>query len=555
MVCFPFIKLNYGKQLSFSKEPGYYDTPFYLSILGGKGGTIHYTLDGSEPTVDDPVFDRKDPLYIEDVTNQPNVYSMRTDTSTGFLTGLTNQMPWVLWYIPNYKAPRYPVDKCTVIRASVFDSAGSCLDSITGTYFVGFQDKDTYQNIYTLSVVTSPENLFNKSRGIYVKGNAFDQAFGDSTKSLDQIFLLSGNYINDGPEWEREAFITLFSPQKNCVLSSKCGIRIKGHLSRVMLPKSISCYAREIYSGSNNFDTDIFKTGILPHKIIIFAGGNDNQFKLKDYLANTLESNLSFATMDFFPCAMFLDGEYWGMYYVTEDYNTDYIHDHYQVSRDNVILVKDNVLTEGIEDDISLYKEMRSFIEENDMTNMANYNQACNLLDMDSYIDYYASQIYIARAMDWPGGNFALWRTRKNDGSFYGDGKWRWMLFDVNSAGMSGNYLTHNTLSHVLSHDSMFFSLYQNEDFRRQFAERLLYIGNETFAPEKCNLFIDQYVQTMKEPLAASNMRFYMDDKSEEFEQYVTDMRTFFDGRYDVVWNFLVDNMGEEWLTQNGIKK
>lgn len=183
------------------------------------------------------------------------------------------------------------------------------------------------------------------------------------------------------------------------------------------------------------------------------------------------------------------------------------------------------------------------------------YNKACDLIDMESYIDYYATQIYIARHNDWPYSNFALWRTRENDGSFYGDCKWRWMLFDVNSGGLNMNLLSYDTLSYVISEDAVFASLYQNETFRRQFTERLLYIGKEVFAPETCNLFIDQYVQTMREPLAASNMRFYMDDKSDEFEQYVTDMRTFFEQRYDVVWDFLVQDMGEEWLAQNGIQK
>lgn len=59
MAAFPFVKLYYGNQLTFSKEPGYYDSPFYLSILGGGKNTIHYTLDGSEPTINDPIFERK----------------------------------------------------------------------------------------------------------------------------------------------------------------------------------------------------------------------------------------------------------------------------------------------------------------------------------------------------------------------------------------------------------------------------------------------------------------------------------------------------------------
>lgn len=46
-----------------------------------------------------------------------------------------------------------------------------------------------------------------------------------------------------------------------------------------------------------------------------------------------------------------------------------------------------------------------------------------------------------------------------------------------------------------------------------------------------------------------------MDEKPEEFEQYVTDIRIFFENRYGVVWDFLVQDMGEEWLAENGIQK
>ena len=555
LAAFPFVKIHYGNQLTFSKEPGYYDSAFYLSILGGKGGTIHFTLDGSEPTINDPVFDGNKPLYIEDATNHPNVYSMRTDTSTGFLMDLIHKYSTD---IPNYTAPDYPVDKCTVLRASLFDSAGNCLSSITGTYFVGFQEKKGYQDIYTISIVTSPENLFDNDIGIYVTGNTFKSFLEkeiDREDCLNRAYWWSSNYSNRGISWEREARITLFDNHRNTILSQNCGIRIKGGGSSGKLPKSISCYARETYDGNDRFDTNIFQTDACPHKIVLFAGGDDNQFKLKDCLVNTLVQDLEFATLDFIPCALFIDGEYWGMYYITEDYNADYIHDHYQVTHNNIVMIKEYELSEGNEGDWEQFDEMVSFIAEQDMTNGENYNKSCDLIDMESYIDYYATQIYIARCGDWPNSNFALWRARENDGSYYGDCKWRWMLFDVNSGGLSSSSLYNNTLVNVLEADTAFASLYQNEEFRRKFAERLLYIGRETFAPEKCNQFIDQYVKTMTDPLAASNMRFYMDDKSEEFEQYVTDMRTFFEKRYDVVWDFLVQDMGEEWLAENGIQK
>lgn len=467
--------------------------------------------------------------------------------------------------VPDYTVPNYAVDKCTVVRASLFDSADHCLDSITGTYFVGFQDKKTYQDIYTASIVTSPENLFDDEIGIYVTGNTFRQYLENdlsknTTKADPCWWWWHSNYSNRGFAWEREAHITIFDDNQNPVLSEKCGIRIKGGGSRGKLPKSISCYARYIYEGSDNFQADVFKTDTFPHKIVLFAGGDDNDFKIKDYFANAMEQDLNFATTDFIPCAMFLDGEYWGMYHITEDYNADFIHDHYNVANDNIVMIKtglDYDLAEGVDEDYQEYLEMLAFIKENDMTDTGNYNQACTLIDMDSFIDYYAAQIYIARCGDWPGGNTALWKARENDGSLYGDGRWRWMLFDVNSGGLSTTVLSHDTLSYVLTSDQdyTFSSLYQNEEFRLKFARRLLYIGKETFAPQKCNAFLDHYSQTLREPIANSNVRFYLDPKYDEFEETITDMKTFFAKRYDVVWDFLADNMGEDWLLENGIQK
>lgn len=558
LISFPLAELHYGNRLSLSRASGYYDSAFYLDIRGGGKKTIHYTLDGSEPTADDPVFNRDAPLYIEDATNRPNVYSARKDTSTAFRKDLIAQYEMS---DPNYTVPDYPVDKATVVRASLFDSDGKCLDSVTGTYFVGFQGRDAYQGIYTASVVTSPENLFDADTGIYVTGDVFARFLNSELGQGERMDVPAwndwdANYFGRGLDWEREANLTVFDDHQNIVLSQQCGIRIKGGGSRGFLPKSIGCYAREIYAGSNEFDVDLFKTNIFPHKIVLFSGGDDNSFKLKDYLANVMERELHFATMDFIPCAMFLNGEYWGMYYITEDYNADYIRDHYSVAGDNIILMKNDELAEDSVEDYEKWLDMRDFIANYNMAEADNYSKACGYIDIDSYLDYYAAQIYIARVGDWPRGNYAAWRSRNNDGSRYGDCKWRWMLFDVNSSGsMELNIVSDDTLSAVLAADPVFCSLYQSEEFRRRFAERILYIGKEIFAPEKCNQFLDQYEQMLREPIAAGNRRFYNDTRYEEFDRNVTDMRTFFEQRYDVVWNFLVENMGEEWLSQNGIQK
>ena len=534
LTAFLFYDRAHDEHIRFSRQSGYYEEAFRLRIIGGNGNEIHYTLDGSVPTTEDFVYDGDEPLYIEDATKNDNIYAARTDISS-----------------VDYAVPDYPVDKCNIVRAAVFDEEGVCLDSVTGVYFVGFQGKKGYDRVYTASLVTEPDGLFDYNTGIYVKGAAFD----DPQEKEGVQESRRGNYFNGGREWEREAELTVFDEKKRVVLSQGCGIRIKGGLSRIFPQKSVSCYARTEYGGGRLFNADLFQTGILPHKIVFFSGGNDRFYKIKDYIAQNLEQGLGFATLDFIPCVLFLNGEYWGVCYITEDYNADYISGHYHVERDNIVMMKVADLEEGQEGDQELYYDMEREVAYNYMWMPENYERACELIDMEGYIDYYAAQIYIGRNGDWPNANYALWRTKEDEGSVYGDCRWRWMLFDVNSGGLGLGVLEDDTLQLVLDMDPIFFSLFQNEDFKSAFAKRILEIGREVYGKERCGTLAVEWAELMRQPIADTNRRFYGEWSEENFERAVEDVTAFAEQRYDRVWDMLVDHMGEEWLAQYGISK
>lgn len=551
------IDLKYDYHISFSKESGFYNDEFELEILGGGRNNIYYTLDGSPPTTDDFLYEDNNPIFIADTSCNENVYSTRTDVSAAFQEDLVDKYSNEN---PGYTIPDHNVDKCNVVRAAVFDDNGECLDSITGVFFIGFENKTGYDGIYTASIITDPCNLFSYETGIYITGETFDNYKETSLGTAEDWATpyweqWSSNYSNRGIEWEREAVVTVFDESRKNILSEKCGIRIQGGGSRGKLPKSIGCYARELYGGSKEFRVDLFDENFYPHKFVFFSGGDDNVFKIKDYMVNAMGDELGFATMDFIPCTLFLDGEYWGVYYMIENYNSDYISDHYGVKKDNVIMMKNWEVAEGESVDYDLFYNMRSFVLDNDMAIKENYEEACNLIDIESFIDYYATQIYIARGGDWPGGNWAMWRTREDDGSAYGDCRWRWMLFDVNSTGMYANWTYSDTLARVLEEDPLFYSLYLNEDFRIKFAERILYIGKEIFSYERCEKFLDDYTRIMKDSIEKSSLRFYNDEKSDEFDDNVENIRFFFLNRYDAIWELLKNNMGEAWLNKNMVYK
>lgn len=500
-----FMWLSSDGHISFSRESGYYDSAFALKIRGGGHksftGEIRYTLDGSEPTKEDCLYEKDSPIYLTEQTDGD-------------------------------------FDQCHVVRASIFDEEGNCLHSITGVYFIGFQNKSSYEGLYTASLVTDPQNLFDTEKGIYAEG------VGEKP-----------NYENRGIEWERAAALTIFNSEREQILSQECGVRIKGGRSRALAQKSFRCFARDIYSGDNRFHAEIFQKGQLPHRIAFFAGGNGNDHycKLRDSMIHKLTADLDFATMRLIPCVLFLNGEYWGVYYLSEDYDDDFLSDRYGVKEENVVMVKDGGLSAGTDEDFEEYLAMRRFMTGSDMSQTGNYETACRMMDMDSYIDYYAAQIYIQRHADWPSANYALWKTREDEGSEFGDGRWRWMLFDVNSLGMDA--IVYDSLEEVLHDDEMFRSLYQSEAFRKQFAERILYIGKEVLNAENCKRFLEEYEETLSAPLAESNRRFYPEITVEDVESNREWLAVFFENRYDAVWDFLAEHMGEEWLFQNGIQK
>lgn len=495
-----FAEMIYGGKNSiesniiFSKESGFYGDDFYLNIYA-PSDKIYYTLDGSEPTKESQRYNSK--ILIEDASKNENIYSSREDVCGSFQTEN-----------PLHKVPDYLVDKCTIIRVVYYDKDGNRSDIETRSYFVGFEEKSGYEDVNIVAVTTDPENLFSDERGIYVLGDTFAEYKKENDLSKRNYYRWGANYLNRGKEWEREADIQIFDESKDLVLSQTVGIRIQGGVSRGLLPKSLNFYARSEY-GDNRMRYDFFDTGYYPQRVTLSSGGNDYYGKMLDRLGAELTKECEFCTMNYEPYVLFLNGEYWGYYHLTEKYDEHYIEHYYDISHENVVIVKGNKLEVGTEEDYASYEDMKYFIEHADMTLEQNYQVACELLDMESFIDYFAAEIYMARQVDWPSSNFALWRSRTVSDKPYEDGKWRWMLFDVNTSAFYSGNEDHDTLAFVLEESVMFENLSQNDVFKDAFSKRILEMADTIFEPELVEYTVNEYVTLMEEPMEKNHQRFF----------------------------------------------
>lgn len=538
--------INSGEIITFSKESGFYEDSFYLEIKEKEGIVFYYTMDGSRPNQMSRQY--TGPILVEDASSRDNIYSARKDVCLELLDKEESQKeePGEI----SHKNPDFPVDKCNIIRVAAYEAenfGGGVKAEATAVYFVGFQEKRGYTGIMKVSLVTEPDHLFDYESGIYVMGKRWDEY---TPEEEEAVWAWDANYQGRGIEWERPAQIDVFGQNGEKIFSSNCGIRIHGGATRSNPQKSFSVFAREEYGGDRRFAYDLFGNRIGPHKFILSSGGNDDIVKIRDCFVQemTAAAGLCVATMKMFPCMLFLNGEYWGTYYITESYDSTYIQDYYDVAEDNVVIIKEKGETKEIEEgnseDLALYYEMQDYITGHDMQDEDAYQKACEMVDIDSFVDFYALQIYIGNG-DWPGTNVALWRARDESGlNIWTDGRWRYMVFDTNHPSVLGDPEVNN-LERALEEDPVFASLMQNDEVEKKFCERIRQLENEVFKEENVEEAFEQWFDEMSESVRKSDERYFDVENLETIPQYLSSMKWFLYERPEYMEKHMLDCLGE----------
>lgn len=516
----------------FSVESGFYEAPFSLEILAGEGETVYYTLDGSEPSSDSAVY--REPIIIEDASPRENVYSARTDLAP----------------TRDYTPP-FPVDKATIVRAvSYREQENKISEIVSGVYFVGYEEKESYEGLSVLSIVTDPDNLFDYDSGIYGNGAAMDEyrkhgmqdgelleSYTDDDGNVHYRYMAS-NAFHDGKEWEREAAFSYFDREHKYCFTQNVGIRIAGQSTRSSPKKSLTLYGRTIYDENALFPVDFFPGNA--YSTVKLRVAED----IKDAFLVSLVGDRAVAVQKAEPSVVFLNGEYWGIYDIRERYKEEYLQNHYDVSAGNVWIMDANTAAVGGEEAQEAYQYMYALITECDLSYDDVYAMVCEIIDVQSLIDYCCINLYVDNRDVSFVTNTALWRTIEPEASAYGDCKWRWMLFDLDdtlhseSIGMEENALF---LEPVVQ------SLMANEQFRRQFCMTYMDIANSVYAYDNVHEALLQWKEIYGEQIILDRNRFAdMEYTEEDLDEYISEIDDFFRKRFSIAMAELKEQFGLE---------
>ena len=474
-------------EVMFSHHGGFYDEPFAISLGSNDWECqIHYTTNGNMPTTDSPLYDA--PLFLDErLYSNSDIYTI--PVSPVFEPFMPDSVPHAI-----------------VIRAAAFDGNGKRVSEVvTNTYFIRALGCE-HHGLAVVSVCSDSLSLFDNDTGILVPGALYDPENPDYT----------GNYYQRGREWERLANVEFYEPADNSGINQQCGLRTHGNRARKAPAKGMKIYAREEY-GKKRFKHRFFETTTnksFKHLILKPFSTLWPGVGVQDYLANRMALEMGLEAPNSRPVVVYLNGEYWGVYFLQEKIDDHYLEDHFGIDPEQCNIIGGNGMKGHGKWDIEVesgdggaFEQMLEWLEDADLSDSANYVYISNLIDVDNFIDYQIFETFIANN-DWPANNARCWQAV--------DSKWRFAFFDGDDALLKEDYDVFGNACYV-PHDKwhtggestlLFRRLLENNEFKMKFRERVYALCDSNFRYDSIAFFLNGIESALRQEMPNHIQRF-----------------------------------------------
>lgn len=427
---------------AFSVTPGIYDNAVTVAITAGEGETIRYTTDCTTPNASSEVY-------------------------SGELS----------------------ISKNSVIRAAAFRDGYLSGDVATATYL--FRSDGVNHALPVVTLVTDPDNLWNSKTGIYATGDQFDPdaaSYADTLKSATYYQAKFATEEQVDTIWEKPAAFSLFDDNGKQVFTQNVGIRIAGSFGRGRAQKGFNVIARKEY-GKGSMEYPFFENRPYTEykAVVLRAGAQDqNRSKIRDELASGLleGTDINILYQAYRPTVLYLNGEYWGVYFMKEKRNRFFVAQH-ENTENNVDLAIGKGFKQRSYGDNSDWVSLYEYATSHDLSSAEAYAYVSERMDVDSFRDYMIAEIYNGNTDTY---NFQYYRLK--------GGKWKFIFYDFCWGFQSPGHETlafrmGKTPSDVCS-AKLFAAMLQNKGWRDSFCRRFEELLNTAFAPERVSALIEE---------------------------------------------------------------
>ena len=305
--------------------------------------------------------------------------------------------------------------------------------------------------------------------------------------STDSPSTFSGIYYGKRKYYEIPANISYFEDGSS--FNIDCGLKMKGWTSLENPKKSMGVSFRGCY-GDDMLDYDIFGSDVTEFSSLSIRAGQDYPLAI---IRNELFQELCLEMGDNVPtqnskyCILYLNGSYYGIYCLKEDFSKQYYASHKGVNKSDVTMLKSPVALSS-----AVYQEVYQFCRDNDMSLDENYDHICSVLDIDNVVDWFLIEGYTANSD--VNGNMRYFKL--NDG-----GKWQIAFYDLDwTFNYASNCFTNITDSNREVQVSQLINrMLTNARFREQLLSRYSELVSTTLSNEHVLAKIDE-LQALLEP-------------------------------------------------------
>ncbi len=364
---------GYSVKPAMDIKGGLYTRPVSVTLSAPAGVRIRYTLDGSPPT--------------EEVGE-------------------------------DYIGP-IELSRATTLRARGFQEGLKPSEIVTETYLI-----NRLHTLPVIAITADPVDLWDPDTGIYADG---DPAVTGETYAGVPFKNTTYRAVKKDTELrEREANFELFIPGEGQILNQGIALQLNGQYSLDDPQKSLRVTAKAKY-GVSTFKYAFFDSRPYTEyqSLVLRNGGNQGPYsRIADSLMSRIVdlTDSSILHMATTPCIVYLNGEYWGQYYIRERINKHSIARFEGWSDPEAVdfIKGEDAVLNGT---FSNYKQLLTYVKAHDLNDPAALETVLKWIDVDNYFDFMIFEMYFGNTDT---GNIKFYRQRTT-----GSAQWKWVLFDL----------------------------------------------------------------------------------------------------------------------------
>ena len=382
-----------------------------------------------------------------------------------------------------YEGP-FTLDKSASVRAVVI-ADGKVRSEYANQTFLITDEHD----LNVVCLTCDPADLFSEEKGIWANGEGWTPDYPHK----------GANFWMD---WEREVFFEYYEKDGTLGIAFPAGIKNHGQYSRAMEQKSVSINLKEVFGSGTSYYPFMENSPATFDNLLLRTGSQDSVYTniVDAYCARVVTGQMDLDLMNDRPVAVYINGEYWGMYYIRDKINESYIYHRTGIEEDNLDVIKANKNAET--GTATAHNALINYVKTHDLSVQEYYDYVASQIDVEEWTNYWIVESFFANTDT---GNIRFYCSKD------GTGKWRWILFDLDWALFRSTYHWNmieefiNPAGHGSGNafsTAIAVAMFKNPDYKKYFIEKYAEYMHTVFDPDRMISILDDMVAEIDSEMA-----------------------------------------------------